>query len=129
MSEDVQKNEATDWETESSGGFIKFEEVGDGFTGLVTAYEKRRTPKGDANSYTVFTKSGKQSFYAPKDLHDKLSGAAVKYGLGNYIVKVSLLEKKRLANGNDFKVFEVLSRRKTDDVVKELGLSTDEGAW
>lgn len=110
------------WETAESSGFIKFDEVGAGVTGLLTAHESKNTAKGPANEYTVITKDGTQKFFAPKDLHDKLSGIVIKYGMGNPIIKATFKEKVRTASGNDFKVFEVQHRKKDDATLTELGI-------
>jgi hypothetical protein len=111
------------WEEEVSGGFIKFEEPGFNFTGLLVDYEKKNTAKGEANDYKIITKDGAQSFYAPKDLHDKLSGVIIKYGLKNAIVKVTFKEKIKTASGNDFKKFEVLHKKADEASLTELGIN------
>jgi hypothetical protein len=112
-----------DWEEQVSGGFLKFEEPGVSFTGLLVDYAKKSTPKGDAHDYKVITKDGAQSFYAPKDLHDKLSGVIIKYGIKNAIVKVTFKEKIKTASGNDFKKFEVLHKRADEKELAELGIN------
>jgi len=111
------------WEEAVSGGFLKFEEPGVTFTGLLVDYEKKSTPKGDAHDYKVITKDGAQTFYAPKDLHDKLSGVIIKYGIKNAIVKVTYKEKIKTASGNDFKKFEVLHTRSDESELTELGIN------
>lgn len=111
------------WEEEVAGGFIKFEDPGFSFTGLLVDYEKKNTSKGEANDYKIITKDGAQSFYAPKDLHDKLSGVIIKYGLKNAIVKVTYKEKIKTASGNDFKKFEVLHKRADEAALTELGIN------
>lgn len=111
------------WEVEESGGFIKFEEPGYTFTGLLVDYQKKNTAKGEANDYKVITKDGAQSFYAPKDLHDKLSGVIIKYGLKNVIVKVTFKEKIKTASGNDFKKFEVMHKKADDASLAEFGIN------
>lgn len=111
------------WEEEVAGGFIKFEDPGYNFTGLLVDYAKKNTAKGEANDYKIITKDGAQSFYAPKDLHDKLSGVIIKYGLKNAIVKVTFKEKIKTASGNDFKKFEVLHKRADEASLAELGIN------
>lgn len=119
MSKDTKQEE---WESMESGGFITFDEPGDGFTGVVTGYQAKSTPKGMANEYVVFTEEGRRSFFSPKDLHDKLSGCIIKYGMGEFVVKVEFIEKVKTSSGNDFKKFEVKHRKKTDAVLKEFGI-------
>jgi hypothetical protein len=118
MSEEKQEG----WETAEGSGFIKFDEVGASVAGLLTAHESKTTAKGLANEYTVITKNGTQKFFAPKDLHDKLSGIIIKYGMGNAIIKASFKEKVRTASGNDFKIFEVQHRKKDEATLVELGI-------
>jgi len=125
MPKEAQQEEG--WETMESGGFLKFDEPGDGFTGVVTGYAVKNTSKGEANEYIVYTKDGRKSFYAPKGLHDGLSGCIIKYGLGEFIAKVEYKEKIKTASGNDFKVFDVMHRKKTDELVKELGIEMGDG--
>ena len=127
MSKEAKTQEG--WETEESGGFIKFDEVMSGFTGLVIGHTAKNTPKGVAQEYKVITKNGTQSFYAPKDLHDKLAGVMIKYGVGNAIVKVEFKEKIKTLSGNDFKIFEVQSRKKDEATLKELGINPDPDAF
>ncbi len=119
MSEAKQATQ-NEWEEETAGGFIKFDTEGEGFTGLVISYERKNTAKGEANNYKVITENGAQSFYAPKDLHDKLSGAIIKYGLKNFVVKATFLKKIKTASGNDFKQFEVLHKRADEKTMKEF---------
>lgn len=126
MSNETTKDQGG-WEEEASGGFIKFDNEGESFTGLVTAYEKKNTAKGEANNYHVITKSGAQSFYAPKDLHDKLSGCIIKYGLKNFVAKVTYKEKIKTSSGNDFKQFEVLHKRADEATMKEFGIDPNAG--
>jgi hypothetical protein len=113
------------WDTEEAGGFIKFEEEGAGFTGLLTAYEKKNTAKGEAHNYTVITKNGTQTFYAPKDLHDKLSGVAIKYPMGTAIIKVEFEKKIKTASGNDFKIFDVKHKKSTPEDLAAFGINGD----
>jgi hypothetical protein len=117
--------EVEGWEEETAGGFIKFEEPGYTFTGLITAYEKKNTAKGEANNYHVITKDGAQSFYAPKDLHDKLSGCIIKYGIKNFVVKVTFKQKIKTASGNDFKQFEVMHKRADEKTMAEFNINPD----
>lgn len=119
------QNKDGGWEEEVSGGFIKFDEVGVGFSGLVIGYQKKSTPKGDAHDYRIITKNGPQSFYAPKDLHEKLSGVIIRYGLKNAIVKATFKETIKTGSGNDFKKFEVLSKKADPESLKELGIDPD----
>lgn len=123
------KTEAQGWEEEVSGGFIKFEEPGFTLTGLLTDYQKKNTPKGEAHDYKLITEKGSQTFYAPKDLHDKLSGVVIKYGLKNAIVKITFKEKIKTQSGNDFKKFEVLHRKADEASLTELGINTNEENW
>jgi len=116
---------ANDWEKEESGGFIKFEKEGDSITGLLVKHEKRQTPKGPADNWTIFTKNGSQTFFASKDLQDKLAGAVIKHGLGNVIVQATFVKSLKTSGGNDFKQFEVLSKKKTDEDLKDLGIEPD----
>lgn len=109
-------------EEEKSGGFIKFENVGDSVTGLLIKHEKRSTPKGQADNWTVFTKNGSQTFFASKDLQDKLAGAVIKYGIGNVLVQATFVKAVKTSGGNDFKQFEVFSKAKTDEALVELGI-------
>ena len=113
---------ANDWEKEESGGFINFEKEGDSVTGLLVKYEKRQTAKGPADNWTIFTKNGSKTFFASKDLQDKFAGAVIKHGLGNVIVQATFVKALKTSGGNDFKQFEVLSKRKTDEDLKELGI-------
>lgn len=113
------------WDTAESGSFIKFEEVGAEVSGLVVGYEKKDTAKGPANDYSIITKTGKQSFYAPKDLHDKLSGCIIKYGLGKFVVKATFKEKTKTASGNDFKIFDVKHKAADEKAFIELGINPD----
>jgi len=110
------------WETAEGSGFIKFDEVGASVAGLLIAHEVKTTAKGTAQEYSVITKNGTQKFFAPKDLHDKLSGIIIKYGMGNAIIKASFKEKVRTASGNDFKIFEVQHRKKDEATLVELGI-------
>lgn len=114
---------AQGWETAEGSGFIKFEEVGSGFTGLLLSHEVKTGSKGIGQEYTVVTTDGTRKFYAPKDLHDKLSGVAIKYGMGNAIVKATFKEKVKTASGNDFKIFEVQHRKKDEATLTELGIN------
>lgn len=117
------------WETAEGSGFIKFDEVGATVTGLLISHEIKSTAKGQANEYTTITKNGTQKFFAPKDLHDKLSGVAIKYGMGNAIIMATFKEKVRTASGNDFKIFEVQHRKKDDATLVELGIDPTGGAF
>ena len=110
------------WETAEGSGFIKFDEVGASVTGLLISHETRTTAKGPANEYTVITTNGTQKFFSPKDLHDKLAGIIIKYGMGNVIIKATFKEKVRTASGNDFKIFEVQHRKKDEATLVELGI-------
>lgn len=117
-----EENAQGGWETSEGSGFIKFDEVGASIAGLLISHEAKTTAKGPAQEYTVITKNGTQKFFAPKDLHDKLSGVAIKYGMGNAIIKASFKEKVRTASGNDFKIFEVQHRKKDEATLVELGI-------
>lgn len=121
MSEKEQKG----WEEMDAGGFIKFEEPGHEVIGLLLDHEVKKTSKGDANEYKIVTPEGFKTFYAPKGLHDKLAGVIIKYGKQSAIVKIKYIEKVKTASGNDFKVFEVMHRQKTEKDLKEFGI--DEG--
>ena len=111
------------WETAEGSGFIKFDEVGASVTGLLISHETRTTAKGPANEYTVITTNGTQKFFSPKDLHDKLAGIIIKYGMGNVIIKATFKENVRTASGNDFKIFEVQHRKKDEATLVELGIN------
>lgn len=120
MSEEKMNNDG--WETAESGSFLKFENPGDGFIGLLVSHEAKSTAKGPANEYKVVTPDGFKTFYAPKGLHDALSGVIIKYGMGKAIVKATFKEKIKTASGNDFKVFDVMHRPKTEKDLKEFGI-------
>ncbi len=117
-----EENAQGGWETAEGSGFIKFEEVGASVAGLLIAHEVKTGSKGIGQEYTVITKNGTQKFYAPKDLHDKLSGIVIKYGMGNAIIKGTFKEKVKTASGNDFKIFEVQHRKKDEATLIELGI-------
>lgn len=126
MSEKTKDTTTDDgWEKSEVGGFIKFENPGDGFTGLIVDHEVKQTPKGPAQNYKVVTATGLQSFFAPKGLHDQLSGIIIRYGKGNAIVKAEFKEQTKTTAGNDFKVFDVFHRPKTKEDLEKLGI--DEG--
>lgn len=119
MSKDTQ---AGGWEEVNAGGFVTFENEGDEAVGVITDYGVKKTAKGDANEYHIMMADGSKSFLASKGLHDKLQAAIFKYGIGNFVAKITYKEKIKTAGGNDFRVYEVLTRQKTDAVMKELGL-------
>ncbi len=122
-----EENAQGGWETAEGSGFIKFDEIGASVTGLLTSHETKSTAKGTAQEYTVITKNGTQKFFAPKELHDKLSGIVIKYGMGNAIIKATFKEKVRTASGNDFKVFEVQHRKKDEATLTDLGIDPNGG--
>ncbi len=115
------------WETAEGSGFIKFDEAGATFTGLLTAHSVETGSKGVGQVYTVMTQEGARKFYAPKDLHDKLAGIVIKYGMGNAIIKATFKEKVKTASGNDFKIFEVQHRKKDEETLKDLGIDPTGG--
>lgn len=114
-----------DAEVAESGSFIKFDEIGAGFTGLVIEYAVKQTGKGPANEYKVITKDGVRTFYAPKDVHDKLSGFIIRYGLGKLVSRVTFKEATKTKSGNDFKIFEVTAKEATPELLAQLGINAD----
>lgn len=118
----AKEEEQGSWETIDAGGFVTFENEEDTVTGVITDYGVKKTAKGDANEYHIMLADGSKSFLASKGLHDKLQAAIFKYGMGEFVAKITYKEKVKTASGNDFRVYEVLTRKRTPEVMKELGL-------
>lgn len=124
MSKEQASNEG--WEEVNAGGFITFENPEDTVTGVITDHKVKMTAKGEAQEYHIMTNEGSTSFLASKGLHDKLQALIFKYGMGKFIAKITYKEKIKTASGNDFRVYEVLGREKTDELLKELGIGAAE---
>ena len=99
------------------GELIKWDKAGMEILGVLKAYRVQKTPKGDGNLYEVTIKGGTVAFFAPTDLHRKLSGIPV-----GHIVKVVYDGEVKTNSGNDMKKFSVASGKAEPAKLAALGI-------